>query len=66
VFRRHNRFPHLTVIDNITVTPAKVLRHRRAVAEADATAVLERVGSGGPTAERGRRLASLARNEVLG
>ncbi len=44
VFQSFNLFPHMTVIDNITLAPRKVLRMGRADAEDRATALLERFG----------------------
>jgi ABC-type polar amino acid transport system ATPase subunit len=39
-----NLFPQMTVLDNITLGPRKVLKESREAAEAKATALLERVG----------------------
>ncbi len=44
VFQAYNLFPHLRVIDNVTLGPRRVHKHRRAQAEAEAMAMLERVG----------------------
>jgi len=44
VFQAFNLFPHMSVLDNITLAPRKVLRVPRAEAEADATQLLERFG----------------------
>jgi ABC-type polar amino acid transport system ATPase subunit len=44
VFQRLNLFPHLTVLDNITVGPTTVRGMDRGEAEARAIAVLERMG----------------------
>lgn len=44
VFQAYNLFPHMTVIDNITLAPRKVLRLRRAEAESQAIDLLERFG----------------------
>ena len=44
VFQQFNLFPHLTVIDNITLAPRQVRREAKAVAEAEAMRLLERVG----------------------
>jgi polar amino acid transport system ATP-binding protein len=41
VFQSYNLFPHLTVLDNITLAPRKVHKFDRAVAEADAVRLLE-------------------------
>jgi general L-amino acid transport system ATP-binding protein len=43
VFQQFNLFPHLSVLDNITLAPRKVRRIRRAEAEAQARELLERV-----------------------
>jgi polar amino acid transport system ATP-binding protein len=44
VFQAFNLFPHMTVIDNITLAPRKVLGRPRAEAEDAATELLERFG----------------------
>ena len=44
VFQQFNLFPHLTVLDNITLAPQKVRRVSRAEAEATAARLLARVG----------------------
>ena len=44
VFQAFNLFPHMSVIDNVTLGPRKVLRHRGAEAERDALALLGRFG----------------------
>ena len=44
MFQAFNLFPHMTVLDNVTLAPRKVLQTPRAEAEADATALLERFG----------------------
>jgi polar amino acid transport system ATP-binding protein len=44
VFQSFNLFPHMRVIDNITLGPRKALRRQRATAEADAGVLLERFG----------------------
>ena len=44
VFQQFNLFPHLTVLDNITLAPIWVRKRPRAEAETMATARLERVG----------------------
>lgn len=44
VFQAFNLFPHMDVIDNITLAPRKVLGRSRAQAERDATELLERFG----------------------
>ncbi len=44
VFQSFNLFPHMSVIDNVTLAPRKVLHTPSARAEADATDLLERFG----------------------
>jgi polar amino acid transport system ATP-binding protein len=44
VFQSFNLFPHMSVLDNVTLAPRKVLHLPRATAEADATALLDRFG----------------------
>jgi polar amino acid transport system ATP-binding protein len=44
VFQAFNLFPHMSVIDNVTLAPRKVLRRSPADAEADALALLRRFG----------------------
>jgi polar amino acid transport system ATP-binding protein len=44
VFQSFNLFPHMSVLDNITLAPRKVLRTPRVQADAEATRLLERFG----------------------
>ncbi|MEO3745814.1 amino acid ABC transporter ATP-binding protein [Plantactinospora sp. B5E13] len=44
VFQAYNLFPHLRVLDNITLAPVRVHRRPRAEAEAQARELLARVG----------------------
>ena len=44
VFQAFNLFPHMTVLDNVTLGPRKALGTPRARAEADATELLARFG----------------------
>ena len=44
VFQSYNLFPHMSVLDNITLAPRRVLRLTRTDSEARATALLERFG----------------------
>lgn len=46
VFQQWNAFPHLTVLENVTLAPRKVLRKSREEAEAIAVKQLEHVGLG--------------------
>ncbi|MFE1599833.1 amino acid ABC transporter ATP-binding protein [Methylobacterium sp. ID0610] len=43
VFQQYNLFPHLTVLDNITIAPVRILKEKRAAAERHARELLERV-----------------------
>jgi polar amino acid transport system ATP-binding protein len=44
VFQSFNLFPHMSVLDNITLAPRRVHRVARVQAEIDAMAMLDRVG----------------------
>ena len=44
VFQSYELFPHLTVLDNVTLAPRKVQKRDRADAEREAAELLERVG----------------------
>ena len=44
VFQHFNLFPHMTVLENITLAPMKLLKKSRREAEIRATELLERVG----------------------
>lgn len=44
VFQQFNLFPHMSVLDNITLAPRKVLGMRRSDAETAARELLERFG----------------------
>ena len=44
VFQSYNLFPHMTVLDNVTLAPRRVLRRDRAAAEDEAMALLDRFG----------------------
>jgi polar amino acid transport system ATP-binding protein len=44
VFQSFNLFPHMSVLDNITLAPRKVLGERRAASEEEARALLARFG----------------------
>ena len=44
VFQAFNLFPHMSVLDNVTLGPRKALRMPRAQAEAEAVVLLERFG----------------------
>ena len=44
VFQHFNLFPHKTILENLTLAPIKLLKKSKAEAEADAMALLKRVG----------------------
>ena len=46
VFQHFNLFPHMTILENMTLAPIKLLRKSREEAETKARALLERVGLG--------------------
>ena len=46
VFQHFNLFPHMTILKNMTLAPTKLLKKPQAEAEAQARALLERVGLG--------------------
>ncbi|MEU5454205.1 amino acid ABC transporter ATP-binding protein (PAAT family) [Streptomyces sp. HB202] len=57
VFQAYNLFPHLTVLQNITLAPRRVHGLSRARAEADARELLERLGLGAKADEYPDRLS---------
>jgi polar amino acid transport system ATP-binding protein len=44
VFQSYNLFPHLDVLDNILLGPVRALKRRRSEVEAEALALLDRIG----------------------
>ena len=46
VFQHFNLFPHMTILENMTLAPVKLLKKSREEAEAKGRALLERVGLG--------------------
>jgi polar amino acid transport system ATP-binding protein len=44
VYQAYNLFPHMTVLDNVTLAPRKVLRRSKAQAESEAQELLARFG----------------------
>ena len=44
MFQAFNLFPHMSVLDNVTLAPRRVLKMPRAQAEAEATELLARFG----------------------
>jgi polar amino acid transport system ATP-binding protein len=57
VFQSYNLFPHLSVLDNITLAPRRVHRRARAQAEAQAHELLDRVGLAGKARDYPDRLS---------
>ncbi|MBO0653744.1 amino acid ABC transporter ATP-binding protein [Streptomyces triculaminicus] len=57
VFQAYNLFPHMTVLENITLAPRRVHRVPRAQAEERARELLERLGLGGRAGEYPDRLS---------
>ncbi|CAM5616212.1 amino acid ABC transporter ATP-binding protein [Streptomyces microflavus] len=57
VFQAYNLFPHLTVLQNITLAPQRVHGLSRADAESQARELLERLGLGGKADEYPDRLS---------
>jgi len=45
VFQSYNLFPHMRVVDNVTLAPRKVLGRSREQAESEAMTLLDRLGS---------------------
>ncbi len=57
VYQAYNLFPHMTVLDNVTLGPRKVLRRSRADAVHDATELLTRFGLGDKATDYPDRLS---------
>jgi polar amino acid transport system ATP-binding protein len=57
VFQSYNLFPHMSVLDNITLAPRQVLGAKRAEAEGAARALLERFGLADKAGEYSDRLS---------
>jgi polar amino acid transport system ATP-binding protein len=57
VFQRFNLFPHLTALDNVTISPRKVLGQSKDEAEERGRRMLEKVGLGHKLAEYPERLS---------
>ncbi len=57
VFQSYNLFPHMSVLDNITLAPRQVLGVKRAEAEGAARALLERFGLADKAGEYPDRLS---------
>ncbi|MET9441037.1 amino acid ABC transporter ATP-binding protein [Streptomyces sp. NPDC006610] len=57
VFQAYNLFPHMTVLDNVTLAPRRVHKVDRAEAEAHARELLDRLGLGAKAGEFPDRLS---------
>jgi polar amino acid transport system ATP-binding protein len=57
VFQAFNLFPHMSVLDNVTLAPRKVLGRSRAVANGQATELLDRFGLADKRLEYPERLS---------
>ena len=57
MFQAFNLFPHMRVLDNVTLAPRKVLKQSRARRRADALALLERFGLADKAVEYPDRLS---------
>jgi polar amino acid transport system ATP-binding protein len=57
VFQSFNLFPHLSVLDNVTLAPRRVLKLERSVAEKRARELLSRIGLADKAAEYPDRLS---------
>jgi polar amino acid transport system ATP-binding protein len=57
VFQSFNLFPHMTVMDNVTLAPARVLKTPRARAETEASELLRRFGLSDKAGEYPDRLS---------
>lgn len=57
VFQSYNLFPHMRVLDNVTLAPRKVLGRSREQAEATAMALLDRLGLADKATEYPDRLS---------
>jgi polar amino acid transport system ATP-binding protein len=57
VFQSYNLFPHLSVLDNVTLAPRRVRKLAKAAAEAEAMMLLERIGLSQKAADYPERLS---------
>ena len=64
VFQSYDLFPHMTVLDNITLAPMKARGVAREEAEAQARALLERVGLADKTSSYPRQLSGGQKQRV--
>jgi len=64
VFQSYELFPHLTILDNVTLSPIKVQKRGRAEAEREALALLERVGLADRAGDYPRQLSGGQKQRV--
>ena len=64
VFQNFNVFPHLTVLENITLAPTLELKIPREEAEAEAMALLARVGLSDKAGEYPRKLSGVQKQRL--
>lgn len=64
VFQSYELFPHLTVIDNITLAPVKVQKRKKEEAAKEAQELLERVGLGDKAKSYPRQLSGGQKQRV--
>ena len=57
IFQQFNLYPHLSVLENLTLSPIKILGMSRAEAERDAIDILKRVGLEDKVTSRPRQLS---------
>ncbi len=57
VFQSFNLFPHMSVLENVTLAPIRVLKHSQAEAEVKAMALLKRIGMANKALEYPDRLS---------
>ena len=65
VFQHFNLFPHLTVLQNITLAPVTLKRQTKTEAEANAMKLLARIGLADKAVEIIRRTKAAHRNRTL-
>lgn len=64
VFQSYELFPHLTVIDNITLSPVKVQKRKKDEVKAEAMELLQRVGLADKAASYPRQLSGGQKQRV--
>ena len=64
VFQSYELFPHLTVLDNITLSPVKVQKRKKDEVKAEAMELLQRVGLADKAASYPRQLSGGQKQRV--